>query len=194
MITRMHFHVIAGAALGLSACASTTPKADSPGQSAAAAPGAPTATAETATGVASTPHAIGSTAGQPDAKPSSAVVTYLPKEKVADTFKKGGPLYAVDNYKLFAAHRDDAKKPAEVHTKDTDVFYIVEGSATFVTGGELVDGAPDKGNVEELRGPSVKGGEPHKLQKGDVIVIPHGIPHWFSEVTPPFNYFVVKVQ
>ncbi len=185
MTTRTHFHVIAGAALGLFACASTTPKADSPAQGAAApAAAAPGATAAT----------IGSTAGQPDAKPSSAVVTYLPKDKVADTFKKGGPLYAVENYKMFAAHRDDAKKPAEVHTKDTDIFYIVEGSATFVTGGELVDAAPDKGNVEELRGPSVKGGEPHKLQKGDVIVIPHGTPHWFSEVTPPFNYFVVKVQ
>jgi len=167
MTTRTHFHVIAGAALGLFACASTTPKADSPAQGAAA----PAAAA-----------------------PGATAATYLPKDKVADTFKKGGPLYAVENYKMFAAHRDDAKKPAEVHTKDTDIFYIVEGSATFVTGGELVDAAPDKGNVEELRGPSVKGGEPHKLQKGDVIVIPHGTPHWFSEVTPPFNYFVVKVQ
>ena len=187
MTTRTHFHFIAGAALGLCACASTTPKADSPAQGVAAVPAAPTAAAP---GAAAT---IGSTAGQPDAKPSG-VVTYLAKDKVADTFKKGGPLYAVENYKIFAAHRDDAKKPAEVHTKDTDVFYVVEGSATFVTGGELVDGAPDKGNVEELRGPSVKGGEPHKLQKGDVIVIPHGVPHWFTEVTPPFNYFVVKVQ
>ena len=194
MITRSNFYLIGGAALGLLACASTTPKADSPAQSAAAAPGAPTATAAAATGGVSTPHAVGATAGQPDAKPSSAVVTYLPKDKVADTFKKGGPLYAVENYKIIAAHRDDAKKPAEVHTKDTDVFYVVEGSATFVTGGELVDGAPDKGNVEELRGPSIKGGEPHKLQKGDVIVIPHGTPHWFSEVNSPFNYFIVKVQ
>jgi len=191
MTTRAHVHVIAGAALGLLACASTTPKAESPAQAAPAAPAAPTAAA---TGPTVTPHAVGTTAGQPETKPSSAMVTYFGKDKVADTFKKGGPLFAVENYKIFAAHRDDAKKPAEVHAKDTDVFYVVEGSATFVTGGELVDGAPDKGNVDELRGPSVKGGEPHKLQKGDVIVIPRGTPHWFSEVTPPFNYFVVKVQ
>jgi quercetin dioxygenase-like cupin family protein len=122
------------------------------------------------------------------------VVTFLAKDKVADAFKKGGPLYAAENYKIMAGHRDDAKKPAEVHAKDTDVFYILEGSATFVTGGELVNGAPDNGKVDELRGPSIKGGEPHKLEKGDVIVIPHGIPHWFTEVTPPFNYFVVKVR
>jgi hypothetical protein len=61
-----------------------------------------------------------------------------------------------------------------------------------VTGGELVDGASTE--PDEVRGPSIKGGEPHKLQKGDVIVIPRGTPHHFTEVTAPFNYFVVKVR
>jgi mannose-6-phosphate isomerase-like protein (cupin superfamily) len=77
-------------------------------------------------------------------------------------------------------------------TKDTDVFYILDGSATFVTGGELVDGAPT--DPDEIRGTSIKGGEPHALQKGDVIIIPRGIPHHFTEVAAPLNYFVVKVR
>ena len=93
-----------------------------------------------------------------------------------------------------AGHRDDAKGAAEIHAKDTDVFYVLEGSATFVTGGELVDGAPKPGDPDEIRGPSVRGGESHKLEQGDVIVIPRGVPHHFTEVTTPFNYFVVKVR
>jgi mannose-6-phosphate isomerase-like protein (cupin superfamily) len=182
--------MVAAAALGLFACATTTPKADSPATAAANA--APAASAASAPAAAA-PGAVGSTASQPEApKAGSAPVTYLPKDKVAATFAKGGSLYSLENYKISAGHRDDAKKPAEVHTKDTDIFYIVDGSATFVTGGELVDGTSTE--PDELRGPSIKGGEPHKLQKGDVIVIPRGIPHHFTEVTGPFKYFVVKVR
>jgi quercetin dioxygenase-like cupin family protein len=162
---------VASACLGLFACS----KSDAAGAAATAA----TSASAPAPAVA--------------AAPASTAVTYVPSDKVADTFKKGGSLFSAENFKISAGHRDAAGKPAEVHTKDTDIFYVIDGSATFVTGGELVDGAPDKGNLEELRGPSIKGGEPHKLQKGDVIVIPRGVPHWFAEVTPPFDYFVVKV-
>ena len=42
-------------------------------------------------------------------------------------------------------------------------------------------------------GTSVQGGETHKLTKGDVIVVPAGIPHWFKEVPKSVNYYVVKV-
>jgi quercetin dioxygenase-like cupin family protein len=185
--------LVASAALAMFACASTTPRADAPAAAGAPATSAAAAAPAPAAAAPGAPGAIGSTAGQPDSTPLAVVVTYIPKDKVADTFKKGGPLFAAENFKISAGHRDDAKHPGEVHTKDTDIFYILDGSATFVTGGELVDGAPDKGNAEELRGPSVKGGESHKLQKGDVIVIPRGTPHHFTEVTGPFNYFVVKV-
>jgi mannose-6-phosphate isomerase-like protein (cupin superfamily) len=138
---------------------------------------------------------VGSTASQPQAANAEApAVTYLPKDRVATAFAKGGPLHAFENYKLSAGHRDDAKGAAEIHTKDTDVFYVLEGSATFVTGGEIVGGAPKPGEPDEIRGPSIQGGEAHTLQKGDVIVIPRGIAHHFTEVNGPFNYFVVKVR
>ncbi len=133
-------------------------------------------------------------AAPPALPPGGASATYLPKDKVAAAFSKGGPLYAFDDGKVMAGHRDDAKGAAEVHAKDTDVFYVLEGTATFVTGGELVDGAPKAGEPDEIRGPSIRGGESRKLEKGDVIVIPRGVPHHFTEVVGPFNYFVVKVR
>jgi len=121
-------------------------------------------------------------------------VTYLPKDRVATTFTKGGTLAAFENYKVIASHRDDAKGAAEIHAKDTDVFYVLEGTATFVTGGQLVGGEPKPGEADEIRGSSIEGGEAHTLQKGDVIVIPRGIPHHFTKVSGPFDYFVVKVR
>jgi mannose-6-phosphate isomerase-like protein (cupin superfamily) len=124
--------------------------------------------------------------------PSHTPVTYVPKDKVSALFAgKGGPLFAAENYKVMAAHRDKVEK-AEVHTLDTDLFYIVDGAATIVTGGELVDAAPTDPN--EIRGISVKGGDSRKLEKGDVLIIPRGVPHWINQVTPSLIYFVVKVR
>jgi quercetin dioxygenase-like cupin family protein len=95
------------------------------------------------------------------------------------------------NYMVHASHRD---KPglAEIHTLDTDIVYVLEGTATFVTGGKAVDAKTIAPN--EIRGSAIEGGETRKLVKGDVIVVPNGVPHWFEEVSSPFNYYVVKVR
>lgn len=117
-------------------------------------------------------------------------VTYLTGAQVADAFKKGMPLLESGRYKIHASHRDAAGM-AEVHTKDTDIIYVIEGTATFVTGGTIVDGKEIA--QDELRGSSIRNGETRKLGKGDVVVVPNGTPHWFKEVGGPFNYYVVKL-
>jgi mannose-6-phosphate isomerase-like protein (cupin superfamily) len=90
------------------------------------------------------------------------------------------------------ASRRDAAGQAEVPVRDTDVIYVIEGSTTFVTGGTVVGGkttAPD-----EIRGTAVENGDPRRLGKGDVIIVPNGTPHWFKEVDGPVLYYVVKVR
>jgi mannose-6-phosphate isomerase-like protein (cupin superfamily) len=81
---------------------------------------------------------------------------------------------------------------AEVHTELTDVWYVIDGSATFVTGGMLNDSktvAP-----HELRGTGVAGGVSRHISKGDVIDIPAGVPHWVSQVDgKELVYLTVKV-
>lgn len=119
-----------------------------------------------------------------------SAVTYLENEKVSAAFVKGMPLLEVENYKIHASHRDAAGL-AEVHEKDTDIIYVLEGNATFVTGGSLVE--PKMTAQNEIRGASIDGGATQKLAKGDVIVVPNGTPHWFKNVSKPFNYYVVKV-
>ena len=122
---------------------------------------------------------------------AAAEVNYFPARQVTKAFEKGMPLSEIANYKIHASHRDEPGI-AEVHTHDTDIIYMLEGSALLVTGGRVVDGK----NIaaEEIRGKEVTGGESRRIGKGDVIVIPHGTPHWFKEVNGPVNYYVVKVR
>ena len=48
--------------------------------------------------------------------------------------------------------------------------------------------------VDEIRGKLIEGGETRQLAKGDVSIVPAGVPHWFKEVTIPFLYYVVKAR
>ena len=127
-------------------------------------------------------------AGELDAPP----VTYVPAADVAAAFAKGAVLFeGGTNYMVHASRRDGAGQ-AEVHVRDTDIIYVLDGSATFVTGGMLVGGkttAPD-----EIRGAAIQDGESRRLAKGDVIIVPHGTPHWFEDVPDAIVYYVVKVR
>lgn len=123
-----------------------------------------------------------------DAPPTEVI--QLDHAKLDAIFAKGGSILANSKYKLLAGRRVEAGS-VEQHALDTDIFYIVEGSATFVTGGTVTE--PKHAEPNEIRGKAIVGGEPHHLSKGDVIVIPKGVPHWFTEVNGPFLYFVVKV-
>jgi glc operon protein GlcG len=126
-------------------------------------------------------------------------VTYIESQKVAASFQKGAVLvgdeenmmHAARNYMVHASHRDKAGL-VEVHELDTDIVYVLKGSAQLITGGTPV-GAKTI-SPHEFRAPTVSGGETHKLVPGDVIIIPNGVPHWFKEVEAPFDYYVVKVR
>ncbi len=120
----------------------------------------------------------------------SATVRFVSASEMAQGFVTGAVVTETSLYEVHASHRD-APGVAEVHTRDTDVIYVVEGHATFVTGGRAVDAKTTAPG--ELRGARIDGGESHRLAKGDVVIVPNGVPHWFTEVTTPFDYFVVKV-
>ena len=122
---------------------------------------------------------------------SLAVVTHLPAKQVSQAFEKGMPLIRGMNYKIDASHRDEPGV-VEVHTRDTDLIHVLEGTATLVTGGTVIDAKTIE--PEEIRSRKSEGGETRLITKGDVIVIPSGTPHWFNEVNGPIDYYVVKVR
>jgi len=105
------------------------------------------------------------TPGASAASGSTPPVSYFEKSKVDDAFSKGAILLDGSDGRNYMVHASRREKPgqAEIHTKDADVIYVLEGSAKFITGGEAVDAkttAPD-----ELRGTSIRKGRRDKLLK-----------------------------
>ena len=122
---------------------------------------------------------------------SDANVTVVASDQVKAAFAKGVPLVEVEDYKIHASRRE-GPGVAEIHTRDTDIANVLQGSATLVTGGSVPDAKAI--GPEELRGPVIRGGATRQVSVGDVVIIPNGVPHWFKEVKAPFIYYVVKVR
>jgi len=118
-------------------------------------------------------------------------VTYMDNATVAKAMVKGGNIAKGTDHSVAANHREKAGE-VEVHDKETDIFYVTDGEATLVTGGTMVGGR-DTGPGQH-RGADVNGGETRHISKGDVVVIPAGVPHWFPEIPEPLSYLLVKVS
>jgi glc operon protein GlcG len=121
-------------------------------------------------------------------------VTYFDSKTVAAAFDKGSVLISGSPDRNYMVHASRRTEPgmAEVHAWDTDVIYVLNGSATFVTGGTVVAGKTIEPG--EIRGTAIEGGQTRRLAKGDVITVASGVPHWFKEIDGPFLYYVVKVR
>jgi glc operon protein GlcG len=119
-----------------------------------------------------------------------AEAAYFPAAEVTAKFETGGLLLTTDGYKIDAGRRTESGE-VEYHAGEADIMYVIEGTATVVTGGDMIDVrevAPG-----ELRAPRSEGGTSHDLSEGDVLAIPAGVPHHFVSASDPFLYYVVKV-
>jgi uncharacterized protein GlcG (DUF336 family) len=105
-------------------------------------------------------------------------------------FERGGLFLDAPGYKLDAGRRN-APGEVEYHERVVDVMHVVEGTASVRTGGTMVDARETAPG--EVRARAIDGGTSHRLSAGDVLAIPAGVPHQFTEVSDPFLYFVVKV-
>jgi mannose-6-phosphate isomerase-like protein (cupin superfamily) len=80
---------------------------------------------------------------------------------------------------------------ASMHTAEgdgqyvTEIYQILEGSGTYVTGGTMAD--PND------RTAGIKGGESHDVKPGDFIVMPPGTAHWFSRIDGQITYLEVRL-
>ena len=91
---------------------------------------------------------------------------------------------------------------AAVHFKVTEIYHVMDGAGTLVTGGAMVNAKtrpPDATSVRLEDGPgasgtAIQGGVSRRIKAGDVIVIPAGVPHWFSAIEGSITYVVVRVD
>jgi mannose-6-phosphate isomerase-like protein (cupin superfamily) len=115
-----------------------------------------------------------------------AKVSFFDQDEVA----KGGTFVTAPNFSVTVARRTEPGM-VEVHDKETDTFYVLDGAATIVTGGKMIGGSQT--GPGQHRGTDIEGGQAQQLTQGDVMVIPAGVPHWFKDVPSSIEYYVVKV-
>lgn len=82
-------------------------------------------------------------------------------------------------YNVNMEHRVNMPQNASIHDKEAELFYVINGGGTIVTGGKLTN--PTK-NGDNSSGSGIEGGTSKKLSKGDFVLVPEGVPHWFSAI------------
>ena len=124
---------------------------------------------------------------------TSAEIKALAEKMAAKKEKVGTESLAVlGNYQMSISHRN-ASGEAELHLAKSDIFYIVSGGCTLVTGGTIPGRHTTQPN--EVRGPSISGGQKRKLGAGDFLTIPAGVPHqMLLDAGGEITYAVVKVN
>jgi len=118
-------------------------------------------------------------------------VTYMDSQRVLDNFdkKNANLLIPGDAYNV-QTNKRIANGNIEIHEKETDIFYIMDGGATIIVGGTAVE--PKQTRPGQMTAKDIQGGQTYQLKKGDVLVIPAGTPHWFKQVNGSINYLTVK--
>jgi mannose-6-phosphate isomerase-like protein (cupin superfamily) len=84
-----------------------------------------------------------------------------------------------------------APAAASVHETEIELFYVIEGSATLVTGGKLAN--EKRTNPSNLSGTAIEGGTAQHVAKGDLFMVPEGVPHWFSAFDAPLAVMSVHL-
>jgi mannose-6-phosphate isomerase-like protein (cupin superfamily) len=81
--------------------------------------------------------------------------------------------------------------PAAVHETEAEMFYVIDGTATMMTGGKLVNEKRAKG--PNLTGTGIEGGVSRVVSKGDFIIVPENTPHWFSAIPGTITLMTLHV-
>jgi mannose-6-phosphate isomerase-like protein (cupin superfamily) len=126
-----------------------------------------------------------------------AFIDKLPKDRVSDL-----PIRVTDvgGYKVgvYGVFRPKAVPgDANLHdTSVTEIYYMLEGTATLVTGGKLVDqksaGVSPNTKRQNFRGSGIEGGVSRRVVPGDVIIIPGKLPHWWSNLETDIKYIIYR--
>lgn len=110
----------------------------------------------------------------------AALVAKARSERKDDQHNVVQPILQLAPYLVNLEYRASVG-PATVHEREAEIFYVIDGSATMVTGGKLVNGT--RTNPENLSGTAIEGGASRPIAKGDFIMVPENTPHWFSTIS-----------
>jgi len=108
----------------------------------------------------------------------TAIVTKLKGQPSAPL--RTAPLLQLDPYRANIEYRIAMPQNAATHATEAELFYVIDGGATLVTGGQLVDAQQQ--NPQNQTAKSISNGTSQHVTKGDFMLVPEGTPHWFSSV------------
>jgi mannose-6-phosphate isomerase-like protein (cupin superfamily) len=112
--------------------------------------------------------------GQVTAAELAAIVAKQPKDRNGNQ-----PFLQLAPYNVSMEHRVNVPQNAAIHDKEAELFYVIDGSGTIVTGGRLI--SPTR-NGDNSTGSGIEGGTSKRLAKGDFVLVPEGQAHWFSKI------------
>ena len=122
-----------------------------------------------------------------------AFIKALPRNEISDR-----PIRAVDvggpRIGVFGVFRPKAvTQDAVLHeVKTTEIYYMLEGAGTLVTGGTLLDQRRNSPADTTVRGSRIEGGVSRRVTKGDVVIIPGRVPHWWSNLDGDIQYLIFR--
>lgn len=151
----------------------------------------------------------------PAAQQSKSTATYIGAEVVQTALARSPQLavnpqpniHVVDaggyNVAVGAIHRPQSPPGvAAVHFQVTEVYHVLDGAAMLVTGGKLINAKARPADSESVKfedgpgesGSGIEGGASQRIKAGDIVIIPAGMPHWFSAIEGSITYLVVRVD
>ena len=111
----------------------------------------------------------------------TALIANAKKERKPDQANFSQPILQLAPYNANLEYRvAGINANASVHEREAEMFFVVEGAGTLVTGGKLHD--EKRTNAENLSGSSIDGGTRRRVSKGDYVMVPENTPHWFGEI------------
>jgi mannose-6-phosphate isomerase-like protein (cupin superfamily) len=130
--------------------------------------------------------------GPPGIYKSAAEITAT-LDKMGAVAKTGAAATVSEGVVVRRRSASDEPQFAIIHPLSIEIYQIVEGSATLVTGGTLTLPLTDSA-ADLIRSTSIQGGEIREVGKGDVVVMPPGTPHWFSQIDGSITYLEARVR
>jgi mannose-6-phosphate isomerase-like protein (cupin superfamily) len=103
----------------------------------------------------------------------AAAIAKLPKARPNSSVR----VFTLSPYNVNIEHRQPMAQGASVHAATSELFYVIDGSATMLTGGTIVGET----------GKTIQGGVAQKFGKGDWLMVPSGVPHQFTDIKSPIT-------
>jgi mannose-6-phosphate isomerase-like protein (cupin superfamily) len=123
-----------------------------------------------------------------------AFIDALPRDVVSDRAIRVVEVTGDYRVGVFGVFRpQEVPGDANVHRVDTtEIYYMLSGTATLVTGGTMVDAYQPESSPTSLRAPRIQGGVSRSVGPGDVVVIPGHTPHWWSSLDTDIEYLIFR--